>query len=154
MILSIYFTFPPPSDVIIRLFCVFRNICFMFFVIFVLVISSFLFCVFRLWLWLITVCPYRSSQPTLVEFDRFSRSRTTRSCVFAANILHGESLVVGTSNAWWHGSVGRTNCTKDPTIFISCVNGMMDHFITTRMISRIHSFEYWSPATVGCSWIR
>jgi len=39
----------------------------------------------------ITVCPYRSSQPTLVEFDRFSRSRTTRSCVFAANILHSES---------------------------------------------------------------
>ena len=27
-----------------------------------------------------------------------------------------ESLVVGTSNAWWHGSVGRTNCTKDPTM--------------------------------------
>ena len=64
----------------------------MFFVIFILVISSFLFYVFRLWLWLITVCPYRSSQPTLVEFDRFSRSRTTRSCVFAANIIHGESI--------------------------------------------------------------
>ena len=39
----------------------------------------------------LTVCPYRSSQPTLVEFDRFSRSRTTRSCGFAANILHSES---------------------------------------------------------------
>jgi len=84
MILSIYFTLPPPSDVIIRLFCVFRNLCFMFFVIFVFVISSFLFYVFRLVLWF-------TGQPTLVEFDRFSRSRTTRSCGFAANILHSES---------------------------------------------------------------
>lgn len=75
----------------VRLFCVFRNLCFMFFVIFILVISSSLFYVFRLGLWLITVCPYRSSQPTLVVFDRFSRSRTTRSCVFAANILHSEN---------------------------------------------------------------
>lgn len=28
---------------------------------------------------------------------------------FAANILHSESLVVGTSKAWWHGSVGSTS---------------------------------------------
>ena len=42
--------------------------------------------------------------------------------------------------------------TIDPTAFIRCVNGMMDYFITARMISLMHSFEYWSPATVGCSW--
>ena len=110
MILSIYFTLPPPSDVIIRFFCVFRNICFMFFVIFVLAISSFLFYVFRLGLWLITVCPYRSSQPTLVEFDRFSRSRTTRSCGFTANILHSEST---SFTSWGTGASGA--CVNRPS---------------------------------------
>ncbi len=52
----------------------------------------------------------------------------------------------------YHG--GRTNCTKNPTVFICCANIMTDYFITARMISLMHSFEYWSPATVGCSWIR
>ena len=38
-------------------------------------------------------------------------------------------------------SAGRT-VRKIQPFFISCVNGMTDYFITARMISSMHSFEY------------
>ena len=70
------------------------------------------------------------------------------------SISKGLQLSYGWVLVYTSYHIGRTNCTKDPTAFIRCVNGMMDYFITARMISPMHSFEYWSPATVGCSWIR
>ena len=41
---------------------------------------------------------------------------------FAANILHSESLVAGTSNAWWHGSVGRAKQSYSSSSYSSIVS--------------------------------
>ena len=103
-----------------------------FFTTFVLQFSSFLFYVFRLWLWFTL---YLSSQPALVEFDRFSWPRTTRSCGFAAIILHRESTSFTSK-----GSLVRVQLSplKNP---VSVQNQRLPDFFTYRYANGVRKCQ-------------